>query len=280
MQEIAKISEDTLYGLMENVIAKGDLSKLSNKERVTYYKEVCQSLDLNPLTRPFQFISFDGKLTLYAAKDCTEQLRTKRKVSIHRLDKDIMQDVYVVTAHAVDASGRNDIATGAVATKGLQGKALANAFKIAETQAKRRVTLSICGLGWTDESEIPDVPNAKAVEVDFETGEIKSMISQEVRTVDKPVIPMEGKHPPHRDELMVAIKHAANMTELKNLYGKAYTLHCGDLDRMTDITELKDIRKKEIEEIIEQVKFTHREWIEEATDVQIEIMDTKELTNE
>ena len=42
----------------------------------------------------------------------------------------------------------------------------------AETKAKRRVTLSISGLGWTDETEIESIPNAKKVEVNLETGEI------------------------------------------------------------------------------------------------------------
>jgi ribosomal protein S13 len=44
----------------------------------------------------------------------------------------------------------------------------------AETKAKRRVTLSIVGLGWTDESEVDSIPGAQAVRVDPETGEILS----------------------------------------------------------------------------------------------------------
>jgi hypothetical protein len=39
----------------------------------------------------------------------------------------------------------------------------------AETKAKRRVTLSIVGLGWLDESEVPD----EVVNVDINTGEIR-----------------------------------------------------------------------------------------------------------
>ena len=42
----------------------------------------------------------------------------------------------------------------------------------AETKAKRRVTLSICGMGWLDESEIESIPNAKPVPMDLKTGEI------------------------------------------------------------------------------------------------------------
>jgi len=41
----------------------------------------------------------------------------------------------------------------------------------AVTKAKRRLTLSLCGLGWLDETEIETIPDAKPVVVQ-ETGEI------------------------------------------------------------------------------------------------------------
>jgi hypothetical protein len=40
------------------------------------------------------------------------------------------------------------------------------------TKAKRRVTLSICGLGWLDETEIESIPSAMPARVDIDTGEI------------------------------------------------------------------------------------------------------------
>jgi hypothetical protein len=40
------------------------------------------------------------------------------------------------------------------------------------TKAKRRVTLSIVGLGWLDETEVGGVPDARPVRVDDNTGEI------------------------------------------------------------------------------------------------------------
>ena len=61
--------------VMEQVVINGDLDKLSVQDRVAYYKRVCESVGVNPFTRPFQYIRLNGKLTLYAAKDCTEQLR-------------------------------------------------------------------------------------------------------------------------------------------------------------------------------------------------------------
>jgi hypothetical protein len=45
-------------------------------------------------------------------------------------------------------------------------------FVTGNTKAKRRITLSISGMGWTDESEIDSIPGAKVGNVNLETGEI------------------------------------------------------------------------------------------------------------
>lgn len=159
--------------IMEEVIAKGDLSKLSPEQRATYYVETCRSIGVNPLTKPFDYIVLNGKLTLYAAKTATDQLRTVRGVSIFKVEAETTPDgMRVVTAYARDANGREDMDLGVVNVKGLTGDALANAYMKALTKAKRRVTLSICGLGWLDESEIESVPSARPIQVDTATGEI------------------------------------------------------------------------------------------------------------
>ncbi len=151
------------YTDLSSVVIKGDLSVLSEKEKLEYYSSICSSLGLNPLTRPFEYIKLNGKITLYARKDCTEQLRSIKGVSLNIVAREIVSDVYVVTARATDKNGRIDESLGAVPVKGLHGEALANAFMKAETKAKRRVTLSIAGLGITDESEIGSIPNAVVV---------------------------------------------------------------------------------------------------------------------
>lgn len=152
--------------IMERVMMVGDLSKLQPQERVQYYNAVCQSLGLNPLTRPFDYISLQGKLTLYARKDATEQLRKMHGVSIERLEHEQVGDLYVATAYARMADGRTDSDMGAVNITSLKGEALANAMMKAVTKAKRRATLSICGLGWLDETEIDSIPQARPVGID------------------------------------------------------------------------------------------------------------------
>ena len=157
---------------IESVLMQGDLSKLSANERVEYYRAVCQSVGLNPLTRPFDYITLNGKLTLYAKKDATDQLRANNQVSITKLEKETVNDIYLVTAYASGRNGRTDASTGAVNIAGLKGDALANALMKAETKAKRRVTLSICGMGLLDETEIETIPDARVTVVD-DRGEIK-----------------------------------------------------------------------------------------------------------
>ncbi|AOH49955.1 hypothetical protein CC14983A_0843 [Campylobacter coli] len=138
----------------ELALVKGDLSKLSDVERASYVKNLCESLGLNMLTKPFEYIVLNGKLTLYANKSATDQLRQIRKVSITKTEVAQVGDIYMVTAYAATPDGRTDCDTGALNIKNLGGDNLANAIMKAITKAKRRVTLSICGLGILDESEL------------------------------------------------------------------------------------------------------------------------------
>jgi hypothetical protein len=144
----------SLIADIEKVMIGGDLSTLKADERLNYYNAVCSSLGLNPLTKPFSYIELNGKLQLYALKDCTEQLRKIHTVSITQVDPKQIGDLLVVVASASDRDGRVDSSTGAVNMKGLSGENLANAMMKCETKAKRRVTLSICGLGMLDETEV------------------------------------------------------------------------------------------------------------------------------
>ena len=145
----------------ELALMSGDLSRLTSEQRLSYYHRVCTSMGLNPLTRPFDYITLNGKLTLYCKRDATDQLRKINGVSIKLSEPRIIEGVCIVRAEARTGEGRSDEATGAVSIMGLKGDALANAYMKAETKAKRRVTLSICGLGWLDESEADSIPTAQ-----------------------------------------------------------------------------------------------------------------------
>ncbi len=150
---------------IEQALVEGDLSHLTPEQRVNYYLQVCESVGLNKFTKPFDYLRLNGRLILYANKNATDQLRDLHGVNIIGLERERIGELLVVTASAQMAKGRRDSSIGAVAVDGLKGESLANAMMKAETKAKRRVTLSLCGLGMLDESEVDNVPGAERVEL-------------------------------------------------------------------------------------------------------------------
>lgn len=172
---------------LQPVLISGDLATVSDEVRALYYQVVCESVGLNPLTKPFEYIELNGRLTLYAKRDCTEQLRKIHGISIVIANRELIGDIFVVTARGTSKDGRTDESIGAVpiikeekawvegqnGRKGyykgtgkyvrLQGDELANAMMKAETKSKRRVTLSLAGLGWLDEAEVETIPDSRVV---------------------------------------------------------------------------------------------------------------------
>jgi hypothetical protein len=145
----------------ESAIIEGDLKTLSPGERVQYYNRVCEAIGLLPTTRPFGYIILNGKLTLYALRGCTDQLRKIHQVSI-RIDSITAADgVIIAQVSGTDRTGRTDTEIGVVPIGRAQGEELANARMKALTKAKRRLTLSLCGLGMLDETEIVSIPGAQ-----------------------------------------------------------------------------------------------------------------------
>ena len=191
--EIAKID----HSIISSLVLNGDVSKMNDQQKTEYFQGFCDSLGLNPLTQPFKIINLQGKLTLYATKDATEQLRRIYGVSVTDLKTEKIDGIFKVTAHVQDSSGRKDVSTGAVAVlypaktktqngwidhpragRQLEGDDLANAIMKAETKAKRRATLSICGLGMLDESEIETIKDAGEI-VEVKAEEVKSFATIE-----------------------------------------------------------------------------------------------------
>ncbi len=151
---------------LEQVLIHGDLKALTPEQRVNYLHSLCESTGLNPLTKPFEFINLGGKLVVYAKKDATDQLRAIHNVSIKITCREKVDDVFTVTAQATTPQGRCDESIGAVTVGNAKGDTLANLLMKAETKAKRRVTLSICGLGILDESEMETIPEVKIKQLD------------------------------------------------------------------------------------------------------------------
>lgn len=174
----------------ELALITNDLSKLNQQERLNLYNKTCESLGLNPLTSPLGYIEFrGGKLSLYAKKDTTDQLRKIHGVSIEITSKEVVNDIYIVCAKATDKTGRIDEDMGTVSIAGLKGEALANAYLKAITKSKRRVTLSICGLGLLDETEVETIPDAKIKEVPIVKEVIEAPKPEPIKIAEKAPTP-------------------------------------------------------------------------------------------
>lgn len=192
----AQVPTNLTLGAMEHAIGLGDLSKLTPADRTRYVGAICQSVGLNPLTRPLDYITLQGKLTLYANKGCAEQLRSIHGVSCSIVERSEFRGTYMVRVRATTKDGRSDEATGVVVLhEGAKGEALANAMMKAETKAKRRATLSLCGLGIIDESELDTVDARPAVVVEPGTSAADVAASLSAESGQPEVIDVEPETP-------------------------------------------------------------------------------------
>lgn len=157
---------------IEQALAIGDMAKMSPEVRVAYYVATCQSVGLNPMTRPFDLIKGDdGSVRLYPNKVAAEQLRKLHRVSTDKVERqtDHENGLYIVTVHVSTPDGRKDEAQGIVDIAGKKGTALANALLKCETKGKRRATLSICGIGYEDSED-----QGHPVRFDYQRGELQT----------------------------------------------------------------------------------------------------------
>ena len=172
-KSITKKDESKIdQSILERVLLTGDLSGLDPGQRVTYYMETCKSLGLNPLTKPFDYIVLNDKLTLYPGKTAAAQLRSVKGISFTKLEIDVIDGELMETlVYGQDSAGRVDVDIGTVSIKGMNSVNYANARMKSVTKAKRRLTLSLAGLGMVDETELETIPNVQHVQIDHTTGE-------------------------------------------------------------------------------------------------------------
>lgn len=192
----------------------GNLRSLSDADRMTYYNEFCNRLQLDPLTMPFKLIELDGKCVMYADHGCVQQLTMSRKISHVIVSREEVSGVYIVTVRATDAKGRQTESLGAVPVKKEKGEwkqqpgsnkrhfhgtgvwenlepaKMCNAIMHAETKAKRRATLDLVGLGVISEDELDTMSGFKRVDIRTmkpEEGD-KKVAQEEPEPAKEPVV--------------------------------------------------------------------------------------------
>lgn len=145
----------------------GNLLGMSNEQIWHYYKKVCEWLNLNPLSRPFDIIYSEKQKTkkLYPNATCAFQLASNHKLSTEKPVIEAEQAMVAfgaavlrITVGVVGPDGRRivgdcflDIKDG---TRIMSGLALENALKKGSTVALRRAILRYCGFNIA-ESDLP-----------------------------------------------------------------------------------------------------------------------------
>ncbi len=148
--------------ILTSIITNGDLSKLTQEQKVAHYKNFCERLGLDPTTQPFKIIRLNGKEIMYCDRTGTQQLNKLHSVSHEIRAREIVNGCYVVTCQASTPDGRHTESIGAVPIENLRGDNLCNAMMKSETKSKRRATLDLLGLGVLDETETDAIPNVDA----------------------------------------------------------------------------------------------------------------------
>lgn len=206
---------------VESLMLEGDLSKLTSAQRVQYYAATCDRVGLDPIARPFDYLRLNGKLTLYANKSCAEQLRCLHNVSLFDLQTNVVEDIFIATISAKTPDGRTDSDSGAVPVSGLKGERLANAMLKGVTKAKRRVTLSLVGLGMLDETEVASIEDA--VRVHHE--DVEEPTPKRISTTSKKSTPSADEIAAHvmQDTLFVVSKPEKHTRGEHTWYSMTFT---------------------------------------------------------
>lgn len=154
--------------LLSAVAAGKDTRQLTGAQRRALLASLHHQLGLNPLSGAVMFLLTNGRETLYVKKEGTDQIARREKLTRETLKGpcvETMEGVKVVICQVCvkHPDGRAETCT---ATLPFSAGGLVNDLMKVETKAKRRATLSLCGLGMLAEDEIETIPGARTVPAD------------------------------------------------------------------------------------------------------------------
>ena len=157
--------------LLEEILADAqaagkDTSSLSRDDRSALLVGLARKLGLNPLSGAVMFLKTNGRETLYVTKQGTDQIAAREK-----LKRETTKGPEIITmegkkvvfcqVRASHPDGRSEVSTATLLLADV-----VNDLMKCETKAKRRATLSVCGLGLLAEDEIETIPGAQSVPFD------------------------------------------------------------------------------------------------------------------
>lgn len=161
MSEVMTLN-DASVGVKE-YFRSGNVAQLTESERDIVLAKLCERYDLDPLLRPFDLISFQGKAKFYLTASATNQLAAKKNLTrtVSNIELDEQRFIAKCAVSVSSPEGRSEtsicyigIGKFVPGTKEdpkpkkvlLDGDELANALLKLDTKAKRRATLSFFGL--------------------------------------------------------------------------------------------------------------------------------------
>lgn len=154
--------------LLEEILADAqaagkDTTSLSRDDRAALLVGLARKLGLNPLSGAVMFLKTNGRETLYVTKQGTDQIAARE-----RLKRETIRGPEIVAmegkklvlcqVRASHPDGRSEVSTATMLLADV-----VNDLMKCETKAKRRATLSVCGLGLLAEDEIETIPGAQSV---------------------------------------------------------------------------------------------------------------------
>lgn len=156
-------------------LGTGDLSKLSGEQRKALYKRTCDSLGINSLTRPFEWVEFydpdtkGKKLVLYPRAACADQLAYQHRIRVEVLDEKNVGTLHKVEMRGTLPNGRTETNVAYLDLTDrdgnpLRNQRLGNAYMKARTKCKRRLVFGMVGM--MAPPDVEDLRQARVVTVD------------------------------------------------------------------------------------------------------------------
>ena len=253
----------TISQAWEKAMIENDLSALNSEERLSFVKHICETVGLNPSTKPFIYTEFNGQLKLYPAKGAAEQLRAIHGISceIVKAERDEPNGIFWTHVKGT-TKDRFDEDYGWAAIANLKGDVLGNAVGKAITKGKRRVTLSMVGLGWM----LPDAEHEKeGTEFVDNPVDLQSALAAPVQAEEKPKKKRTRKKKEKKEEEFQTIEHPKV-----------------EVDVQEKVEEVKEVLKKEPEPEPEKVELEKTDPAPEvnAPDPQVNTPEVKPIPSD
>lgn len=226
--QVKKYREEALTKL----VTTGDLSKLSDIEKMRVYIARCEAIGLKWQALPYDYLKLNGKEVLYLSARGVAQLNLRHKIS-HQITAISVFDepegtFYKVSVKALGADGRFEESTAEVllfeeegewktevSKKGneyskwygtgayipLDPQRRANARMKCETKAKARATKMLVGEGGYDEYDIEAMPGAEKISGPYPTIDVEATTTSNPTQTSSPAdLELQAGEPPQIEQ--------------------------------------------------------------------------------